>query len=1026
MATKRTQGSRGGSGKGRKPDNMTSRTVKAKSTRARSAARSSAKSSAKVATSSSAPARGRSNDGMLTRADLKGTGWTDGMIKRLLGDPDKVGEKGSNGFSGPYLYSPDRVREIEEGSEFQGELSKSRERSRAQQENLREREYPDVISRSVLKKWGWTDTLIDRHLGEPDELGKNPISISGPDVKLYRKERVREIEQTSEVREALENVQLRRKGASPSSGKKAASPAKRSGQAKTASRSTGRSDSNRVNSTGGKSLVIVESPAKARTVGQILGRRYVVTASQGHVRDLPKGKMGVDLDNDFEPSYVTMRDKMPLVKEIKRAGDEAANIYLATDPDREGEAISWHLQTAAGWGDLENNSPKRVVFHEITKDAVEEAFRHPREIDMKLVNAQQARRILDRLVGYQISPLLGKRVQRGLSAGRVQSVALRLVTDREKDIQAFIPEESWTLDAQLHKQADQPTRANLFPAALHSLKGSRHRLTIPVEAEARQYEAELQEATYTVADVRKREVRQRPAAPFTTSTMQQEAGRKLRLTAQRTMSVAQQLYEGLSVGSEGSVGLITYMRTDSTQVADTAIQEARRYISERYGRDYLPDKPRSYRTRTKAAQEAHEAIRPTAIVRSPDSLKPHLSSDQFRLYSLIWSRMLASQMADARSDATTVNIDAACKPGSQIGSHPDASGDAGRVFNFRATGSVLKFPGFRTLYMEGKDEGEEEDNPNSLPKLTAGDKLNCQQLEANQHFTQPPPRFTEATLVKAMEERGIGRPSTYAPTIGVLLARNYVAKEQTSLHPTDLGKTVSDLLTEYFTDIMDPDFTAQMEEKLDEVSQGDQDWVPMLHEFYGPFARHLDNANENMPRVKPEDEATDETCENCGKSMVIKTGRFGRFMACTGYPQCKTTRQIKADNSAAEADADAETDEICEQCGKPMVLKTGRFGKFIACSDYPRCKNTHPMKTGASCPLCDGDLVERGSRRGVFYGCSRYPECKYTNNRRPLPEPCPECEGLMVANRDGSTACTVCAWKGAPPAATREQELATV
>ena len=1021
MATKRTQGSRGGSGKGRKPDNMTSRTVKAKSTRARSAAR--------AAGSSSASARGRSNGGMLTRADLKGNGWTDGMIKRLLGDPDQIGEKGSNGFSGPHLYSPDRVREIEEGSEFQNELSKSRERSRAQQENMREREYPDVISRSVLKKWGWTDALIDRHLGEPDELGKNPISSSGPDVKLYRKERVRKIEQTPDIREALENVQLRRKGAGATSGKKAASPAKRSGRAKTASSSTGRSDSNRVNASGGKSLVIVESPAKARTVGQILGRKYVVTASQGHVRDLPKGKMGVDLDNDFEPSYVTMRDKMPLVKEIKRAGDEAANIYLATDPDREGEAISWHLQTAAGWGDLENNSPKRVVFHEITKDAVEEAFKHPREIDMKLVNAQQARRILDRLVGYQISPLLGKRVQRGLSAGRVQSVALRLVTDREKEIQAFIPEESWTLDAQLHKESDQPTRASLFPAALHSLKGSR-RLTIPVEAEARQYEAELKDAAYTVADVRKREVRQRPAAPFTTSTLQQEAGRKLRFTAQRTMSVAQQLYEGLSVGSEGSVGLITYMRTDSTQVADTAIQEARQYIREKYGRDYLPDKPRSYRTRTKAAQEAHEAIRPTAIGRSPDSLKPYLSSDQFRLYGLIWARMLASQMADARSDATTVNIDAACKPGSQvgsqIGSQPGASGDAGRVFNFRATGSVLKFPGFRTLYMEGKDEGDEEDNPNSLPELTAGDKLNCQQLEANQHFTQPPPRFTEATLVKAMEERGIGRPSTYAPTIGVLLARNYVAKEQTSLHPTDLGKTVSDLLTEYFTDIMDPDFTAQMEEKLDEVSQGDQDWVPMLHEFYGPFARHLENANENMPRVKPEDEATDETCENCGKSMVIKTGRFGRFMACTGYPQCKTTRQIKADNPDAGADADAETDETCEQCGKSMRLKTGRFGKFIACSDYPRCKNTHPMKTGASCPLCGGDLVERGSRRGVFYGCSRYPECKYTNNRRPLPEPCPECEGLMVANRDGSIACTVCAWKGAPPPAEREQELATV
>ncbi len=765
--------------------------------------------------------------------------------------------------------------------------------------------------------------------------------------------------------------------------------------------------------TAGKRLVIVESPAKARTVGQILGNRYVVTASQGHVRDLPKSKMGVDLENEFQPTYVTMRDKMPLVKEIKRAGDEAADIFLATDPDREGEAISWHLQTAAGWDKPNARVPKRVVFHEITKDAVEEAFQHPREIDMKLVNAQQARRILDRLVGYQISPLLAKRVQRGLSAGRVQSVALKLVTDREKDIGAFVPEESWTLDVQLHKSVDPATRANLFPAWLHSIKGSRRRLTISVEEDARAYEAELKDAAYTVAEVRKREVRQRPAAPFTTSTLQQEAGRKLRFTAQRTMSVAQQLYEGLSVGSEGSVGLITYMRTDSTQVADTAIQEARQYIRGKYGKEYLPDKPRTYRTRTKAAQEAHEAIRPTSIARTPESLKDHLTAEQFRLYGLIWARMLASQMADARSDATTVNIDAACQA--------QANGEAGRVFNFRATGSVLKFPGFRTLYLEGRDEGDAEESSNSLPELAQGDALNCNQLEANQHFTQPPPRFTEATLVKAMEERGIGRPSTYAPTIGVLLARNYVSKENNSLHPTDLGNTVSDLLAQFFTGIMNPDFTAQMEEKLDEVSQGERDWIPMLEEFYGPFAQELLNANENMPRVKPDDEATDEVCENCGLPMVIKTGRFGRFMACTGYPQCRTTRQLKEEGGAA---ADVETDEVCEQCGKPMVLKTGRYGKFIACSNYPTCKNTHPMKTGAACPTCGGDLVERGSRRGVFFGCSNYPDCKYTSNRRPLPEPCPECQGLMVVNRDGSHACTVCAWKVAAPSP--DQELAVV
>ena len=801
--------------------------------------------------------------------------------------------------------------------------------------------------------------------------------------------------------------------ASAKSSSKAAAGSKTTRATAARSRSTSRA-SGGLGKTAGKRLVIVESPAKARTVGQILGNRYVVTASQGHVRDLPKSKMGVDLENEFQPTYVTMRDKMPLVKEIKRAGDEAADIFLATDPDREGEAISWHLQTAAGWDKPDAKVPKRVVFHEITKDAVEEAFQHPREIDMKLVNAQQARRILDRLVGYQISPLLAKRVQRGLSAGRVQSVALKLVTDREKEIAVFVPEESWSLDAQLHKSADEATRANLFPAALHSIKGSRRRLTIGVEEEARAYEAELKDAAYTVADVRKREVRQRPAAPFTTSTLQQEAGRKLRFTAQRTMSVAQQLYEGLAVGSEGSVGLITYMRTDSTQVAETAVQEARQYIRGKYGKEYLPDKPRSYRTRTKAAQEAHEAIRPTSIARTPDSLRDHLSAEQFRLYGLIWARMLASQMADALSDATTVNIDAACKA--------QPNGEAGRVFNFRATGSVLKFPGFRTLYLEGRDEGDAEENSNSLPELAQGDTLNCNQLEANQHFTQPPPRFTEATLVKAMEERGIGRPSTYAPTIGVLLNRNYVNKENNSLHPTLLGTTVSDLLAQFFTDIMNPDFTAQMEEKLDEVSQGERDWIPMLQDFYAPFAEELLNANENMPRVKPDDEATDEVCDNCGLPMVIKTGRFGRFMACTGYPQCRTTRQLKEEGT--EAVADVETDEVCEQCGKPMVLKTGRYGKFIACSNYPTCKNTHPMKTGAACPTCGGDLVERGSRRGVFFGCSNYPECKYTSNRRPLPDPCPECQGLMVVNRDGSHACTVCAWKVEAPST--EQELAAV
>ena len=814
---------------------------------------------------------------------------------------------------------------------------------------------------------------------------------------------------------------------------KAAAAVKSTAKGKTSGKANGKPAASRKTATrktatlnaAGKSLVIVESPAKARTVGQILGRKYVVTASQGHVRDLPKGKMGVDLEHDFEPSYVTMRDKMALVKEIKRAGDEAAEIYLATDPDREGEAISWHLQTAAGWDNQASKPLKRVVFHEITKDAVEEAFKNPREIDMKLVNAQQARRVLDRLVGYQISPLLGKRVQRGLSAGRVQSVALRLVTDREREILAFVPVESWTLDAQLHKETDPADKLDLFSATLHSIKGNRNRLNIPVEEDARRYEAELKDAAYSVADVRKREVRQRPAAPFTTSTMQQEAGRKFRFTAQRTMAVAQQLYEGLSVGKEGSVGLITYMRTDSVQVAETALHEAREYIGGKYGKEYLPDKPRVHRTRAKAAQEAHEAIRPTSINRDPESLKSYLTAEQHRLYQLIWARMLASQMADARSDATTVNIDAACKPPADV---PDQTG---RVFNFRATGSVLKFPGFRTLYLESRDEGDAEERRNSLPELAAGNRLNCQQLEASQHFTQPPPRFTEATLIKSMEERGIGRPSTYAPTIGVLLARNYVSKEQNALHPTELGITVSDLLTQFFANVMNLDFTAQMEEKLDEVSQGERDWVPMLREFYDPFAKDLLSANENMPSLKPEDEATDEVCENCGSPMVIKAGRFGRFVACTGYPKCRTTHPLKnTENGADSSEADVATDEVCDQCGKPMVIKTGRFGKFMACTGYPVCKATRPMKTGAICPKCGGDIVERRSRgRGrSFYGCSKYPDCDFISNRKPVLNPCPECSGMMVESGRDRVSCTVCSWTEAAVEQSEEpaEELAVV
>jgi DNA topoisomerase-1 len=743
----------------------------------------------------------------------------------------------------------------------------------------------------------------------------------------------------------------------------------------------GKSSAAKLPSSVGKSLVIVESPAKARTVGQILGSKYVVTASQGHVRDLPKSKIGVDVEMDFEPSYVIMKDKRSLLTQIKKAGNEAKEVFLATDPDREGEAISWHLQNAAEWKDLAT-TPKRVVFHEITKEAVEEAFRNPREIDMQLVNAQQARRILDRLVGYQISPLLWRRVQRGTSAGRVQSVSLRMIVDREREIEAFVAVESWTIDNLLRKAGEDSIDKNQFPALLHSVKGEKGQISIPKEENARAYEAELAKADYKVAEVRKRDVRQRPSAPFTTSTMQQEAGRKLRYTAQRTMSVAQQLYEGLSVGSGDQVGLITYMRTDSTQVASSALTEVREYIQERYGKDHLPAKAKVYTKASKGAQEAHEAVRPTSIRRDPASLKDYLSTDQLNLYTLIWSRMLASQMEDARSEATTLNIDAACKT-------------SGNVYNFRASGSVLKFAGFRSVYMEGLDDTKDPDDKKTLPALSVDDALDCSKIEANQHFTEPPPRFTEATLIKLMEEKGIGRPSTYAPTIGTLVDRNYVERERNRLTPTKLGITVTDLLTEYFTDIMDSDFTARMEEELDDVSRGDREWVPMLDEFYGPFQKALSNADELMPKIRMEEE-TDEICE------------------CVGSEKC----------------------EHEDLCAKPLVIKTGRFGRFMACTGFPDCRNTKPIlkKVGVMCPKpdCGGEIVERRARgRGrSFFGCSNYPACDLILNQRPLDTPCPECSGLMIQKNKDNVACTVCSWTEAvielPEGAENSEELATV
>ncbi len=753
----------------------------------------------------------------------------------------------------------------------------------------------------------------------------------------------------------------------------------------------------------GENLVVVESPAKARTIERMLGSTFTVRASQGHVRDLPKGKLGVNVEDGFSPSYLVTKDKETIIQELKKLGGKASSIYLATDPDREGEAIAWHIAKAAGW-EGNGHDLQRVVFHEITREAVQESFKHPRTIDMELVNAQQARRILDRLVGYQISPLLWRKVQRGLSAGRVQSVALRMVVDREKEIDAFVAVEYWSIEAKLEKDNK---KAAPFTAMLHSLKGERGKLNIPDSGSAEKILSDLDGAEYRVDSVKKREVKQSPAPPFITSTLQQEAYRKLRFSAKRTMTVAQQLYEGLSVGQEGSVGLITYMRTDSVQVNPGSIREAREYIEARYGAEYLPAQPRAFRKKSKGAQEAHEAIRPTSILREPNQIRSHLTSDQARLYNLIWQRMLASQMADARSDSTTVDIGAKCTA-------------VPKTYTFRAVGTVLKFPGFRTLYLEGKDdsEGEEGEGKAPLPELSQNDLLSLMSLDPKQHFTQPPARYSEATLVKALEEMGIGRPSTYAPIISTISDRQYVVREEGRLKPTALGITVSDLLVEHFSSVMDMNFTAKMEEDLDEVAQGDQEMAPMLQEFYTPFKEALDAAEQAMPRVKIE-EATEEVCQKCGNSMVIKTGRFGRFLACTNFPACRNTRPLAADGTAQAPEGQAseepeETDESCDKCGKPMQIRSGRFGRFMACTDYPTCKSSKPIlnKIGVACPKCGSDIVERRSRkRGrPFFGCSSYPKCDYVSNQRPLPDPCPECGGLMVAAGAKSVKCTQCTW----------------
>ena len=704
-------------------------------------------------------------------------------------------------------------------------------------------------------------------------------------------------------------------------------------------------------------LVIVESPAKARTVGKFLGSGYTVKASVGHVRDLLRSQLSVDVEHDFTPKYRVPNEKKPVVKELKNAADKAQEIYLATDPDREGEAIAWHLMEAT---DMDEARAKRVVFHEITKDAVAEAFAHPRQVDMKRVNAQQARRILDRLVGYQISPLLWRKVRSRTSAGRVQSAALRLVVEREREIDDFNPEEYWSIEADLAQTEQAAPSIKLedrkFRAKLTRIQGEK--VDLKNEADTQAIVAELKKSSYTVIEVKKSERRRKPVAPFTTSTLQQEASRRLGFGARKTMSIAQQLYEGIELDGEGTVGLITYMRTDSTTVSQQAQNEARDFIAKRYGQELLPEEPPVYKTKSKGAQEAHEAIRPTSVWREPGKVKSFLSRDQERLYTLIWQRFVSSQMANAIYDTMSVVV------GARIGINPTPTAAENDEWPYRlqASGSRVRFKGFLTVYEETLDEDVAPDASEGviLPELTEGEAVDLLKLLPEQHFTQPPPRYTEATLVKTLEEYGIGRPSTYAPIISTIQQRGYVETVDKRLYPTELGEVVNELLVEYFPDIVNVEFTAQMEDDLDRIASGEMEITPVLREFYAPFSQAVTYAETHMPEVEIEDQPTGE---------------------------------------------------MCEKCGHPMVLKFGRFGKFEACSNFPECRNAKPhlVKLGIACPNDGGELVERRTKKGrVFYGCANYPECDWSSWKRPLPQPCPNCQGMLVQKNRNWAQCLVC------------------
>jgi DNA topoisomerase-1 len=786
-----------------------------------------------------------------------------------------------------------------------------------------------------------------------------------------------------------------------------------------------------------KSLVIVESPAKAKTIQKYLGKGYTVEASLGHVKDLPKSTLGVDTKNDFETDYVVIPGKEKVLARLKKLAGPMDAIFLAPDPDREGEAIAAHLAFELGDGTSKKKKKKkedadgppriqRVTFNEITKRAVQAAFEHPRAIDQNLVDAQQARRVLDRLVGYQVSPLLWDKVRRGLSAGRVQTVALRLIVEREREIKAFEKKEYWTIDA--HLAASKPPA---FDARFVG-KGE-EKIEVTNGEDAEKIRAALESAEWLVRSVDKKERRRNAAPPFTTSKLQQDSSRKLRFSVKRTMMIAQRLYEGVELGEEGLVGLITYMRTDSTRVAPEAIQEVREYVGKEYGAAYLPETPNTYKEK-KEAQAAHEAIRPTSAMRHPDQIKQYLKEDEFKVYKLIWQRFVASQIMPAVFDQTTVDIDAKGRS---------------ETFWFRVTGSVLKFDGFLRVYEESKEGKDEEDEElkHKLPALEAGQKLTLKELKPEQHFTEPPPRYNEASLVKELEERGIGRPSTYSAILSTIQERQYVQKLGGKFSPTEIGLVVTDLLVENFRDIFDIAYTAGLEEKLDEIEEGKEKWTDTLADFYKKFTKDLKYAEKHMENIKRMEKPTDEKCEkcgaplvikwgrhgsfyacstydkedpntctftkenpinlpdldsadvqettqeeyceNCGRVMVLKRGRFGQFMACTGYPDCKTTRRLDQGKKVP----DIPLDEPCPKCGRNMMIRHGRYGEFTACSGYPECKYVKQNYIGVKCPECkEGDLVEKRARKGnTFYGCGNYPKCKFTSAHKPIAEKCTSC-----------------------------------